>query len=332
MFASTKVLLLTQLLILLFLASTSMALVKVVKRQSENGAGAGPAEETHVGFEGNDPPPSSLNEPISAIGPDQQAEDGKGLADIAYDTVEEQSQSSAASSSWATSPSSTSAAATVGTVSLGIGDTESAAETRLQDTAASEGTPSAATEEASSIAGVEEENNNNSNNENNENNNNSPSSNDSGDAGATASTVAEEEQRLEETVATATTASSTARRIAAAASTGKKQDERKGRKKTGLPTAAVETAATDGTVTTPATAQQQQQRNCNSERIRQLIIENIHSKPSVAKRQIQSKVAEEINGKIDVICARHAFSYIVNSELFCEAEHNGVICLCFKQQ
>ncbi|KAL3080887.1 hypothetical protein niasHT_032915 [Heterodera trifolii] len=329
MFTSTKVLLLTQLLILLFFASTSLALVKVIKRQSGNGAAAGPAEETHVGFEGNDPPSSSLNEPISAIGPDQQSEDGKGLADTAYDTVEEQSQSAAASSSWATSPSSTSAAATVGTVSPGIGDAETAAESRLQNTAASEGTPSAATEEASPVAGVEEENNNSNNN----NDNNSPSSSDSGDAGATASTVAEEEQRLEETVATATTASSTARRIAAAPSAGKKHDERKGRKKTGLPTAAVETAATDGTATTPATAQQQQQqRNCNSERIRQLIIENIHSKPSVAKRQIQSKVAEEINGKIDVICARHAFSYIVNSELFCEAEHNGVICLCFKQQ
>lgn len=38
----------------------------------------------------------------------------------------------------------------------------------------------------------------------------------------------------------------------------------------------------------------------------------MHEKPSEAKRQIQKKVAAEVDGKIDVVCATGAFSYLVN--------------------
>lgn len=51
------------------------------------------------------------------------------------------------------------------------------------------------------------------------------------------------------------------------------------------------------------------------------IFQNIGSRPSIAKRKIQSKVSEQLGGRIDVICSRKAFSYVVNSgnilKLFC---------------
>ncbi|KAF7635635.1 Ground-like domain-containing protein, partial [Meloidogyne graminicola] len=59
---------------------------------------------------------------------------------------------------------------------------------------------------------------------------------------------------------------------------------------------------------------------------------NIGSRPSIAKRKIQSKVTEQLGGRIDVICSRKAFSYVVNSEIFCEVEKSDIVCLCYKQQ
>uniref|UniRef100_A0A915NA97 Ground-like domain-containing protein n=1 Tax=Meloidogyne javanica TaxID=6303 RepID=A0A915NA97_MELJA len=60
--------------------------------------------------------------------------------------------------------------------------------------------------------------------------------------------------------------------------------------------------------------------------------ENIGARPSVAKRKIQSKATDQIGGRIDVICSRKAFSYVVNSEVFCEVEKADIVCLCYKQQ
>ncbi|CAK5008622.1 unnamed protein product [Meloidogyne enterolobii] len=78
-------------------------------------------------------------------------------------------------------------------------------------------------------------------------------------------------------------------------------------------------------------------KNCNSEVIRRIILEvfndnNIGARPSVAKRKIQSKATDQIGGRIDVICSRKAFSYVVNSEVFCEVEKADIVCLCYKQQ
>uniref|UniRef100_A0A7E4VKP9 Ground-like domain-containing protein n=1 Tax=Panagrellus redivivus TaxID=6233 RepID=A0A7E4VKP9_PANRE len=70
---------------------------------------------------------------------------------------------------------------------------------------------------------------------------------------------------------------------------------------------------------------------CNSETLRKLIHENIHEKTSIAKRQIQAKAAAEVGGRIDVICSSGVFSYIVNTELYCETEKNGITCLAFRQ-
>jgi hypothetical protein len=34
---------------------------------------------------------------------------------------------------------------------------------------------------------------------------------------------------------------------------------------------------------------------------------------------------------VDVVCSADAFSYIVNSEEYCEHKHNGLFCLAYKQ-
>lgn len=66
---------------------------------------------------------------------------------------------------------------------------------------------------------------------------------------------------------------------------------------------------------------------CNSEALKKIIQDNIDEKPAVAKRQIQSKASEELGPRIDVICSQAVFSYLVNTEIFCEVESKGVTCL-----
>ncbi|CAI4227258.1 unnamed protein product [Auanema sp. JU1783] len=70
---------------------------------------------------------------------------------------------------------------------------------------------------------------------------------------------------------------------------------------------------------------------CNSEILRDIILKNIHASTSTAKRQIQAAAAEEIGGRVDAICSTGTFSYIVNTEVYCETEKNGVTCFVFKQ-
>uniref|UniRef100_A0A914HFS9 Ground-like domain-containing protein n=1 Tax=Globodera rostochiensis TaxID=31243 RepID=A0A914HFS9_GLORO len=269
MVVSPKCLLLPQLLLLLF-SPNFLALVKRQSIPSESEDGA-VGDELPVGFGGTDPPPNSLNEPITAIGL-EQAEDGggKSVADIAYDAVEEQPPTLASASS---------------AMPEGTGMPPS-----VKPPLSESATSTAQTTEAP-----------------------------------------EENTDSSEAVTTEppTITPGTRRTVAPKKEIAVK--ERKGHK-TGTEFRVMATTAEttpEGMTSAPSATQQ---RNCNSERMRKLIIENIHAKPSIAKRQIQSKVAAEINGKIDVICAKHAFSYIVNSELFCEAERYGVICLCFKQQ
>ncbi|KAI3413714.1 hypothetical protein GPALN_011197 [Globodera pallida] len=270
MVVSPKCLLLPQLL-LLFFSPNSLALVKRQSIPSGNEDGA-VGDELPVGYGGTDPPPSSLNEPITAIGL-EQAEDvgGKSVADIAYDAVEEQPTLALASASSA--------------MPEGTGMPPSVKPSLSESATSTAQTPEAPEENTDSSEAV--------------------------------------------TTEPTTTTPSIRRTVAPKKEIAVK--ERKGHKTGTEFRVAATTAETtpEGTTSTPSATQP---RNCNSERMRKLIIENIHAKPSIAKRQIQSKVAAEINGKIDVICAKHAFSYIVNSELFCEAERYGVICLCFKQQ
>lgn len=76
---------------------------------------------------------------------------------------------------------------------------------------------------------------------------------------------------------------------------------------------------------------QEANAKCNSEALKKIITENIDEKPAVSKRQIQAKAAEELGPRIDVICSTSVFSYLVNTEIFCEVEGKGVTCLAYRQ-
>ncbi|CAB3397095.1 unnamed protein product [Caenorhabditis bovis] len=70
---------------------------------------------------------------------------------------------------------------------------------------------------------------------------------------------------------------------------------------------------------------------CNSEDLKTIILQNISENTAESKRKIQAAAADAIGGRVDVICSRSTFSYIVNTELYCETEQNGTTCFAFKQ-
>ncbi|GMS81377.1 hypothetical protein PENTCL1PPCAC_3552, partial [Pristionchus entomophagus] len=70
---------------------------------------------------------------------------------------------------------------------------------------------------------------------------------------------------------------------------------------------------------------------CNSETLKSLIHQNIGDSTSSSKRAIQKAASEEIGGHVDVICSTGTFSYIVNTELYCETEKDGITCFAFRQ-
>ncbi|CAD6196442.1 unnamed protein product [Caenorhabditis auriculariae] len=68
---------------------------------------------------------------------------------------------------------------------------------------------------------------------------------------------------------------------------------------------------------------------CNDDRLRRLIEQNVDSNPSSSKRKIQKAASDEIGGLFDVICSSHDFSYLANTQLFCEAGNDDVTCFAF---
>ncbi|KAK6744084.1 hypothetical protein RB195_011032 [Necator americanus] len=70
---------------------------------------------------------------------------------------------------------------------------------------------------------------------------------------------------------------------------------------------------------------------CNSEELRAVIIENIDRMTSVSKRRIQAEAERQLGGRYNVICARGDFSYITNTESFCQQTTGDVTCYVFKQ-
>ncbi|KIH59733.1 ground-like domain protein [Ancylostoma duodenale] len=88
---------------------------------------------------------------------------------------------------------------------------------------------------------------------------------------------------------------------------------------------------------------------CNSEDLRGIIIEareyqiwncywkalftlqNIDRVTSVSKRRIQAEAERRLGGRYNVICARGDFSYITNTEEFCQQTIGDVTCYVFKQ-
>ncbi|KAK6756798.1 hypothetical protein RB195_014927 [Necator americanus] len=60
-------------------------------------------------------------------------------------------------------------------------------------------------------------------------------------------------------------------------------------------------------------------------------VKNIDDSTATAKRKIQETATDELGGRIDVVCSTGTFSYIVNTELYCETEKDGITCFAFRQ-
>ncbi|CAJ0598573.1 unnamed protein product [Cylicocyclus nassatus] len=71
--------------------------------------------------------------------------------------------------------------------------------------------------------------------------------------------------------------------------------------------------------------------NCNNEDLRSIIIENIDRITSLSKRRIQTEAEKRLGGRYNVICARGDFSYITNTEQYCQQTVGDVTCYAFKQ-
>uniref|UniRef100_A0A1I7TQS4 Ground-like domain-containing protein n=1 Tax=Caenorhabditis tropicalis TaxID=1561998 RepID=A0A1I7TQS4_9PELO len=70
---------------------------------------------------------------------------------------------------------------------------------------------------------------------------------------------------------------------------------------------------------------------CNSEELRKIIETKIDRVTAIAKRRIQEEAESSMGGRFNVICARGDFSYVANTELFCQHSVGDVTCFLFKQ-
>ncbi|CAJ0588033.1 unnamed protein product [Cylicocyclus nassatus] len=70
---------------------------------------------------------------------------------------------------------------------------------------------------------------------------------------------------------------------------------------------------------------------CNSEDLRKLMLENIDDNLNSSKRLIQLAAEAQFGGRFDVICANGDFSYVTNTELFCQETKGDISCYTYRQ-
>lgn len=70
---------------------------------------------------------------------------------------------------------------------------------------------------------------------------------------------------------------------------------------------------------------------CNSERIRHIIKKARGRNSGALKRNIQALAERTLGARYNVVCARSDFSYISNTEEFCQERVHGNTCYVFKQ-
>ncbi|EPB73748.1 ground-like domain protein [Ancylostoma ceylanicum] len=70
---------------------------------------------------------------------------------------------------------------------------------------------------------------------------------------------------------------------------------------------------------------------CNSEELRKLMLDNIDENLNSSKRLIQLAAEAQFGGRFDVICANGDFSYVTNTELFCQETKGDVSCYTYRQ-
>ncbi|WKY12876.1 hypothetical protein Q1695_004022 [Nippostrongylus brasiliensis] len=70
---------------------------------------------------------------------------------------------------------------------------------------------------------------------------------------------------------------------------------------------------------------------CNSEDLRKVMLENIDENLNSSKRLIQLAAEAQFGGRFDVICANGDFSYVTNTELFCQETKGDISCYTYRQ-
>lgn len=70
---------------------------------------------------------------------------------------------------------------------------------------------------------------------------------------------------------------------------------------------------------------------CNSEELRKIMLDNIEDNLNNSKRLIQLAAEAQFGGRFDVICANADFSYVTNTELFCQETKGDVSCYAYRQ-
>ncbi|CAJ0581941.1 unnamed protein product, partial [Mesorhabditis spiculigera] len=70
---------------------------------------------------------------------------------------------------------------------------------------------------------------------------------------------------------------------------------------------------------------------CNAEELRSIMLEHMSESLNSSKRLVQVAAEERFGGRFDVICAHGDFSYVTNTELFCQETKNSVSCYTYRQ-
>uniref|UniRef100_A0A914VFG4 Ground-like domain-containing protein n=1 Tax=Plectus sambesii TaxID=2011161 RepID=A0A914VFG4_9BILA len=70
---------------------------------------------------------------------------------------------------------------------------------------------------------------------------------------------------------------------------------------------------------------------CTSEKLRQVLHENISGSTAESKTAIQKATLTKLKGTYDVVCGKGDFSFVVNSKDFCQETVNEVTCYAFRQ-
>jgi len=71
--------------------------------------------------------------------------------------------------------------------------------------------------------------------------------------------------------------------------------------------------------------------DCNSEDLRKIINQNMNDDLNASKRVIQLASEAKFGGRFDVICSHFDFSYITNTELWCQETKETVSCYAYRQ-
>uniref|UniRef100_A0A0N5B6C2 Ground-like domain-containing protein n=1 Tax=Strongyloides papillosus TaxID=174720 RepID=A0A0N5B6C2_STREA len=71
--------------------------------------------------------------------------------------------------------------------------------------------------------------------------------------------------------------------------------------------------------------------DCNVAELREIMKKSIVSDINISKRKIQIEAEKKYGGRFDVICATHDFSYLSNTELYCQVSSkiNNMIYSCY---